>query len=245
MARKPRFFAPDIPYHVMNRASARAQIFLKPHDYAAFETVLELAVQRFNLRLLAYILMPNHFHLVLWPRPSQTKTISRFMQWLQQTHTQRWHAHYKNAGEGRLYQGRFKAFPIQAAWNEFHYLRKVCRYVERNALRANLVTQADQWPYSSLHRRLHGSPESQKCLAPWPEGAYPGHAKWLANLHQPLTAAEEKALAQSLARQAPFGSPAWQTTAAARLNLQHTLRPTGRPKKNPSKKAGKNSSKKP
>jgi putative transposase len=231
MPRKLRSFAADIPYHVMNRASARAKIFHKQADYLAFETVLEQAVTLYNIRLLAYIVMPNHFHLVLWPRDNETQKVSRFMKWLQQTHTQRWHAHYHNAGEGRLYQGRFKAFPIQAGWNEFHYLQKVCRYVERNALRANLVTQADDWKFSSLHRRLHGTPESQQLLAAWPKGAYPGHKQWLARLHQPLSPAEEKALAQSLQRQAPFGSPSWQSQTAAQLDLAHTLRPRGRPKK--------------
>jgi putative transposase len=52
----------------MNRASARARIFHKDADYLAFETVLEQAVAKFNVRLLTYILMPNHFHLVLCPR---------------------------------------------------------------------------------------------------------------------------------------------------------------------------------
>jgi putative transposase len=235
MARKPRSFAADIPYHIMNRASARARIFHKDADYRAFETTLEQAVAKFNLRLLTYILMPNHFHLVLWPRQSEGPTLSRFMQWLQQTHTQRWHAHYHNTGEGRLYQGRFKSFPIQAGWAHYQYLKKVCRYVERNALRANLVTSADKWKFSALHRRLHGTPESQQCLAPWPENAYPGHTRWLAYLNEPITPAEEKALSQTLTRQSPFGSPTWQTSIAAQLGLEHTLRSPGRPKKSPAK----------
>jgi putative transposase len=233
MARKPRSFSGDIVYHVMNRASARAKIFHTAADYAAFETVLEQAILRFNLRLLTYIVMPNHFHLVLWPRKREGDKISPFMKWLQQTHTQRWHAHFKNSGEGRLYQGRFKAFPIQSAFNDFHFLRKVCRYVERNPLRANLVKSADLWQPGALWRRLHGTPESRQCLAPWPAGAYPGDKKWLATLHQPLSSAEEKALAQSLHRQSPFGAPVWQTTTAKFLNLEHTLRSPGRPKKEP------------
>src|SRR5947207_3056943 len=114
MARKPRHIKGGLVYHVMNRASARARCFHSDADYAAFERVLDQAVERFDMRLLSYVLMPNHFHLVLWPRKSQEKTLSRFMQWLQQTHTQRWHAHHHNAGTGRLYQGRFKAFPVQA-----------------------------------------------------------------------------------------------------------------------------------
>ena len=231
MARNPRSFSGDVVYHVMNRASARAQIFHKAADYAAFETVLEQAVLRFNLRLLTYIVMPNHFHLVLWPRKSEGEKVSNFMKWLQQTHTQRWHARFHNAGEGRLYQGRFKAFPIQAGWNDFQYFRKVCRYVERNALRAKLVDSADQWQHGALWRRLHGTPDMKQCLATWPQGAYPGDAKWLAAINQPLSGPEEIAMAQSFRRQSPYGAPAWRTAAAADLGLQHTLRRPGRPKK--------------
>lgn len=231
MARKPRNFIGDTVYHVMNRATARARIFHSSADYAAFETVLQQAVARFNLRLLSYVVMPNHFHLVLWPRKSEGETLSSFMKWLQQTHTQRWHASRKSAGEGRLYQGRFKAFPIQTAWNEFHHLRKVCRYVERNPLRAKLVPAAERWQYSSLHRRLNPRPDAPPFLATWPEGAYPGHSRWLAAVNQPLSPAEQKTLDESLRRGRPFGDPSWQTTAARSHNLEHTLRPPGRPPK--------------
>jgi len=231
MARKPRSFSGGVVYHVMNRASARARIFHKEADYAAFETVLEQAVGRFDLHLLTYIVMPNHFHLVLWPRKGEGEKISHFMKWLQQTHTQRWHAHFHNAGEGRLYQGRFKAFPVQGGWADFQYVRKICRYVERNALRANLVSSAEQWKHGALWRRLYGTPEGRQSLAKWPDGAYPGDAKWLASINQSLAGPGEKALAESFRRGCPFGTVAWRATAAASLGLQHTLRPPGRPRK--------------
>ena len=238
MARKPRSFAGNTVYHVMNRASARAAIFHKPADYALFESTLEQALLRFNLRLLTYTIMPNHFHLLLWPRKNEAGKLSLFMKWLQQTHTQRWHAHRKNAGKsarGRLYGSRFKAFPVQSARNDFHFLRKIARHIERNPLRVHLVQSADLWQPGALYRRLHGTPDSRQLLAAWPEGAYPGDKKWRASLHQPLTAQEQKSLTQSLHRQSPFGTPAWQTTIAKSLHLQHTLRPPGRPKKVPAK----------
>ena len=108
-------------------------IFEKPEDYDAFERVLEEAVERTEMRLLAYCVMPNHWHLVVWPR--EDGELSRFTGWLTLTHTQRWHAHRHTTGSGHLYQGRFKSFPVQ---DDEHFLT-VCRYVERNALRANLV----------------------------------------------------------------------------------------------------------
>lgn len=118
-------------YHVLNRASARVTMFEDPVDYRQFEQVLEEAQMRSGMRILAYCLMPNHWHLVLW-WPDADGTLSRFMAWLALTHTQRWHARRGSAGSGHLYQGRYKAFLVEAD----DHLLAVCRYVERNPLRA-------------------------------------------------------------------------------------------------------------
>ena len=96
------------------------------------------AVARFDMRLLAYCVMPNHFHLLLWPR--ENSDLSVFMRWLTLTHTQRWLAHPRTAGTGHLDQRRYKSFPAQSD----EHLLTVCRYVERNALRANLVQRAEE-----------------------------------------------------------------------------------------------------
>jgi REP element-mobilizing transposase RayT len=108
-------------------------IFEQEGDFAAFEQVLLEAVERTETRLLAYSLMPNHWHLVVWPR--KDGELSRFVGWLTLTHTQRWHAHRHSTGTGHVYQGRFKSFPIQ----EDEHFYTVARYVERNPLRADLV----------------------------------------------------------------------------------------------------------
>jgi putative transposase len=108
-------------YHVLNRAVGRARLFDKSGDYAAFEKVLEEAKEWQPTRLLAYCIMPNHWHLILWP--DEDGDLSEFMRWLTVTHTQRWHAHRHTAGTGPLYQGRFKSFPIQ---DDDHFLT-VCR----------------------------------------------------------------------------------------------------------------------
>src|SRR2546426_10025243 len=133
-------------YHVINRANARLAIFEDAADFEAFEKVLLQAVERTKTRLLAYCVMPNHWHLVVWPR--KDGELSRFVGWLTLTHTQRWHAHRHNAGVGHLYQGRFKSFPVQ---DDVH-LRALCRYVERNPLRAGMVNRAQDWRVSRLRR---------------------------------------------------------------------------------------------
>src|SRR5207302_9799666 len=133
MGRPKRSAEGGLIYHVLNRANARLPIFEQDADYEAFERVLREAVERTQTRLLAYCLMPNHWHLIVWPRV--VGELSRFTGWLTLTHTQRWHAHRHSTGSGHVYQGRFKSFPIQ----ENDHLHTVARYVERNALRANLT----------------------------------------------------------------------------------------------------------
>ncbi len=146
-------------YHVLNRANARMPIFDREEDYEAFERVLVEAVERTETRLLAYCVMPNHWHLVVWPR--KEGELSRFVGWLTLTHTQRWHAHRRSTGTGHVYQGRFKSFPVEA--DEHFYT--VARYVERNAARAKLVRRAEDWPWGSLYRWLRGSADDQRLLA--------------------------------------------------------------------------------
>jgi REP element-mobilizing transposase RayT len=105
------------------------------------------------LRLLAYCLMPNHWHRVLWPKKDGEMT--EFLRWLLLTHSQRSHAHRHTTGYGHIYQGRFKSFSVeqdQAALN-------VTRYVGRNASRANLVDKAQAWRWCSQWRRVHGDRE--------------------------------------------------------------------------------------
>src|SRR5258708_21094207 len=139
MPRRPRVNSGGIVYHVLNRAVGRGRLFHKPKDYEAFELTLAQTHARLPVRIIAYCLMPNHWHLVLWPR--RDGELSEFMRWLTVTHTQRRHAHHHTAGTGPVYQGRFKSFPIE----EDEHLRVVCRYVERNPLRTNLVKKAATW----------------------------------------------------------------------------------------------------
>src|SRR5438045_2451302 len=150
MPRTARAAVGGMCYHVLNRGNGRAEVFHKPDDYAAFLRLLPLAVKRLPIRILAFCLMPNHFHLVLWPHGDGD--LGRFMQWVMTSHVRRYHRHYQTSGH--VWQGRFKAFPIQ----DDEHLLTVLRYVERNALRANLVKRAENWTWSSLRERLSRQP---------------------------------------------------------------------------------------
>jgi putative transposase len=209
-------------YHTLNRANAGLTIFSSEEDYAAFERVLSEALPRHDMRLLAYCLMPNHFHLLLWPR--EDGDLSRFMRWLTLTHTQRWHAHRRTAGTGHLYQGRFKSFPVQS---DDHFLT-VCRYVERNALRAGLVERAEDWRWGSLRSLRSKDAVERPPLTPWPIDR---PRDWKSRVNRPFGPREEEAVRRSIQRGQPFGAAPWQAEMAARLGLESAFHPRGRPRK--------------
>jgi putative transposase len=207
-------------YHVLHRAVRKKRIFAKERDFAAFEEVIGEAKARLPMRILAWCVLSNHWHFVLWPRGDGD--LSEFMRWLTVTHTQRWHAAHRTAGTGPLYQGRFKSFPIE----EDDHLWSVLRYVERNPLRANLVDEAAGWRWSSLWHRFGGNKAGLL-----DDGPVALPSRWRHYVQTPQTEAELAALRRSVVRGTPFGESSWQERTAKRLNLQSTLRARGRPSK--------------
>jgi putative transposase len=224
MGRPHRNAPGGLVYHVLNRANARQPIFKKDQDYQAFERVLAAVQERVGMRILAYCLMPNHWHLVLWPR--RDGDLSTFMRLLTLTHTQRWHAHRRTAGTGHLYQGRFKSFVVQ----QDDYLLTVCRYVERNALRANLVKRAEDWRWSSLWRYQYGDTKNRALLSEWP---VPRPRNWVQRVNLLEIESELQSLRRSVNRGSPYGSAQWVGRVVNRLGLASTLRPRGRPRERP------------
>jgi len=204
-------------YHVLNRGNGRANLFLDRFDYSAFMKLLAGMKAAYEVRLLAYCLMPNHFHLVL--EAEATGAVSEAMQWAQTSYVSRFRVKYGSTGH--IFQGRFKSFPIQ---KDAHLLT-VMRYVERNPVRANLVESPRNWQWSSA--RWRGRPNHWLDKSPVSLGD-----DWHAYVAAPQTSAEVAALRRSVSRGAPFGARAWQQEAAEVLGLASTLRPRGRPRKN-------------
>jgi len=104
---------------------------------------------------------------------------------------------------------------------------QVVRYVERNALRANLVVRAEDWRWSSLWRRVHGTAEERWPLSPWP---LPRARDWTDLVNRAQTEAELEAIRRSVTRGQPYGSEAWTSKTAGRLGLESTMRRRGRPR---------------
>jgi putative transposase len=217
MPRTARASVGGLCYHALNRGNRRDTVFHKPGDYDAFVAAMADANVRGPMDVIGYCLMPNHFHLVL--RPQADGDLGRWMQWLLTTHARRYHRHYGTTGH--VWQGRFKAFPVE----DDDHLRTVLRYVERNPLRAELVTRAEDWRWSSL--------------AAWREGGSllcPGEPPlrdegWLARVNEPLSSGDLKRLRHAVERGRPFGGESWTQETAVRLGLESCLRPRGRPKR--------------
>jgi putative transposase len=222
MGRAPRAAVGGVIYHVLNRANLRRTLFEHSGDYEAFERVLAEAQAECPVPLLGYCVMPNHWHLVL--APVGDGDLSRFVGWLTLTHTQRLHAHRHTAGSGHVYQGRFKSFAVEAD----EHLLTVCRYVERNPLRAGLVERAELWRWSSLWRRRQAGVAPPLELADWP---VPRPADWVSSVNATWTVAEEEAVRRCIRRGRPYGREEWVAAVVKGLGLEATMRPPGRPRK--------------
>jgi len=215
MPRTSRASAGGYCYHVLNRGNARATVFHKDGDYHAFLEMMAEANLRVPMRIIAYCLMPNHFHLALWPH--NDGDLSRWMHWLLTTHVRRYLRHYHSTGH--VWQGRFKAFPIQADT----HLRVVLRYIDRNPLRAKLVPRAELWPWSSL-----SNTNTTLTLDPGPA---PRGEGWVDDVNAVMPEAECDSIRESIRRDRPLGSEPWARETAAILGLESSFRERGRPRR--------------
>jgi putative transposase len=200
---------------VLNRGNNRATLFQRPADYAAFVRLIGEAQERVRLDLFAACVMPNHFHCVV--RPSGTDDIGRWMHWLLTTHAARHHLAHGTVG--RVWQGRYKAFPIEQG----DHLVTVLRYVERNAVRANLVAHACDWKWGSASWRR--GPKSRAALLAEPPVALP--ASWDDYVDAPQTPAEVEELRACVKRQQPYGTDSWMSAASECRGFRRP-RPPGR-----------------
>ena len=180
-SRPPRIDVGDQIYHVINRANGRATIFHTETDYRGFKSLLFEITETYGMRILAYVIMPNHWHLLLYP--VNDKDLSKSLQWLGTTHARRHHARKQTTGNGHLYQGRYKSFLVQ---NDVHLLT-VLKYIERNPVRAGLVTKAEVWKWGSAFERINGVLKGKKLLGESPVDLPKQYLHWI----NQIEAAEE------------------------------------------------------
>ena len=218
MARIARVAPGGWIYHVVNRSVGRMRMLKSKKDFAAFERIIMEAHERCPLRILSYCVMGNHWHFVAWPK--EDGELTEFFRWLAHTHAMRWRVAHNTVGYGHLYQGRYKSFPVQGGES---FLR-VCRYVERNALTADEVKRAEDWQWSSLWVREHGTEQQKAVLSAWPT---PRPEEWTKRVNAVMTLKEQARWQLSLARSQPFGEDVWTAMAVRKLGLEHTMRGEG------------------
>ena len=219
MPRTARLAPGGIIHHVLNRGVGKTRLFRSQKDYAAFQRCLIDAQQIVPMRVLGYCIMPNHWHLLLWPQ--EDGELARFMMWLTNTHVRRWLTAHEQVGSGHLYQGRYKSFAMQ---DDGHFWT-VDRYIARNALRAKMVERAQDWPWSSVGQSSLAA-DLQVPLAPPPE---PRRADWLEWVNRPQTADEEAAIVQCIRQDRPYGEERWKRRTMKSLGWSEPKRP-GRPR---------------
>lgn len=222
MPRVARVDVGDHVYHVINRAVMRLEIFSTPEDYRLFEKLLASAAEETGMRILAYTLMPNHWHLLLYP--VDDGDLGLFMHRLTNSHTRQVHSRTGTIGHGPVYQGRYKSFLIQ----DDPHLLTVLKYIERNPVRAQLVSRAEEWQWGSAWRRVHRTSAQRKLLAQSPVLLPEEYVSWINVAEQ---SEELKCIRTSVNKGAPFGKASWKEKMTDRFSLGATLRNPGRPRK--------------
>ena len=222
MPRLARIDLADHIYHVINRANGRLQIFNTKEDYILFEKLLTEAKALTDMRILAYSIMPNHWHLILQPR--KDGDLGLFMHWLSTSHTRHVHVNTKTIGSGHLYQGRYKSFFVETD----QYLLTLIKYVERNPVRAKLVRQCENWQWGSAWRRIHGVPKQQKLLDVSPTIFPHGYLRWINSSEKED---DLKVIRNAVNRGVPYGNERWVDSMVKKHHLETTLRLPGRPRK--------------
>lgn len=141
MARLARLVVPNYPHHLIQRGNDRQLVFRDEEDYGIFLKFLRDAARRFKVAVHAYVLMPNHFHLLA--TPIDETGLSRMMQWVGRYYVPYFNRKYQRTGT--LWQGRYRTTLVDPD----HYLLACSRYIELNPVRAELVATADHYPWSS------------------------------------------------------------------------------------------------
>lgn len=223
MPRLARIDIGDEIYHIINRANGRLGIFETPEDYQIFERLMKEAKELTDMRILAYTIMPNHWHLVLHPRKDGDLGI--FMHRLTNAHTRLVHVKTETIGAGHLYQGRYKSFIV----SDDNYLLTIIKYVERNPVRAHLTEKCEDWQWGSAYRRIRGTPAQRKLLDPSPTPFPRNYRGWI------NTEDKEEDIVSirgSVNKGMPFGNSRWVDKMVKEYGLESTLRSAGRPRRN-------------
>lgn len=229
MARLPRLILPDQPHHVILRGNNRQAIFFSDLDREHLLATLAESASQYRVAIHAYVLMDNHFHLLVTP-PS-ADALSRMMQSLGRRYVGWFNARHQRSGT--LWEGRFRAGLIEGE----RHLLACMRYIELNPVRAGLCAEPAQWPWSSAahHMGLARSSLVTEHEMYWRLGNTPferEHA-YREVIEQGVTTSERVQFTDAVLRGRPLGSEAFLRPLTAEHAALAVRRPRGRPRKEP------------
>ncbi|MGS2724397.1 transposase [Porticoccus sp. GXU_MW_L64] len=141
MPRKPRFFIPGVPVHIVQRGHSRDPVFFEDSDYAAYLSWLEEGAKRYHCAIHAYVLMTNHVHILATPQNKDS--ITRMMQYVGRRYVP--YVNHTYGTSGSIWEGRYKASLV----SDDEYLLTCMRYIELNPVRANMVKSPAYYRWSS------------------------------------------------------------------------------------------------
>lgn len=225
MARLPRLSVAGYPHHVIQRGNNRQAIFLNDADRRRMLELLEQNAAQFEVAVHAYVLMDNHFHLLLTPRTGDG--LSRMMQAVGRRYVR-----YFNDSHGRtgtLWEGRYRSTLIETE----RYLLACMAYIDLNPVRAGLVAQACDYPWSS-HGHYAGL-RTDRMVTPhplyWELGNTPfaREAAYARLVQEGLTAQQQQALTESALRGWVLGSPAFVAELQKKTERRLSRASPGRP----------------
>lgn len=217
MPRIARILIENYPHHITQRGTNHSKIFLDNSDRRLFLANLKELSTRFSVKIWAYCLMQNHFHLLLVP--SNSNGISKFIHGITFKYAQ--HFNRKYGRTGRLWENRFFSCPV----DKDSYLWAVTRYIENNPVRAKLVANAEEWLWSSAGAHIN----NKKDLIL--------DAGWLTEkeIGDYISFCKEDIpcdkIRKSTSSGRPFGSAAFVEEIGKRINRNLKPRKAGRPRK--------------
>jgi putative transposase len=224
MARLPRLVIPHHPHHVIQTGNDSQLIFREPEDYQRFLAWLKDSAKEYKVAIHAYVLMPNHLHLLA--TPSTAEGLAQTMQRVGRYYVPWYNAKYQRTGS--LFQGRFKTSLIDAE----RYFMVCSRYIESNPVRSQLVADARDYPWSSYphHAGLRPDPVITDHALYWALGNTPfqREAAYI-ELSQPLSQAEMATVDAAVLKGWPLGSDSFKAELQQRAKRQVLPAKRGRP----------------
>ncbi|RQO34675.1 transposase [Herminiimonas sp. KBW02] len=225
MARLPRLVVPNQPHHITQSGNDRQLVFRETADYLEFLARLREAARQFKVSIHAYVLMPDHLHLLA--TPVDQDGLSRMVQWLGRHYVPYFNRKYERSGT--LWQGRYKATVVDAEG----YLMTCCRYIETNPVRTGLVAAAGDYPWSSYphHIGLKSDPIITDHPLYWALGNTPfeREAAYKAWIEQGLSAAEVAAVSDATMKGWALGSEQYKLSLEKQTQRRIRQVKRGRP----------------